>query len=130
MSRSIRLFTFAAPSRFYWLTGKLLPWLWATAALFAIAGLYMGFFVAPTDATQGDAYRIIFIHVPAAWMSMVLYLVMAGWAVFGWAATRGWPRWWPAPWRPPAPCSPFWRSGPGPCGASRPGGPGGCGMPG
>jgi heme exporter protein C len=86
MSRSIRLFTFAAPSRFYWLTGKLLPWLWATAALFAIAGLYMGFFVAPTDATQGDAYRIIFVHVPAAWMSMVLYLVMAGWAVFGWAA--------------------------------------------
>ena len=86
MSRSIRLFTFAAPSRFYWLTGKLLPWLWAAAALFAIAGLYMGFFVAPTDATQGDAYRIIFVHVPAAWMSMVLYLVMAGWAVFGWAA--------------------------------------------
>jgi heme exporter protein C len=86
MSRSIRLFMFAAPSRFYWLTGKLLPWLWATAALFAIAGLYMGFFVAPTDATQGDAYRIIFVHVPAAWMSMVLYLVMAGWAVFGWAA--------------------------------------------
>ena len=86
MSRSIRLFTFAAPSRFYWLTGKLLPWLWATAALSAIAGLYMGFFVAPTDATQGDAYRIIFVHVPAAWMSMLLYLVMAGWAVFGWAA--------------------------------------------
>jgi heme exporter protein C len=86
MSRSIRLFTFAAPSRFYWLTGKLLPWLWATAALFAIAGLYVGFFVAPTDATQGDAYRIIFVHVPAAWMSMLLYLVMAGWAVFGWAA--------------------------------------------
>ena len=55
MSRSIRLFMFAAPSRFYWLTGKLLPWLWATAALFAIAGLYMGFFVAPTDATQGSA---------------------------------------------------------------------------
>ena len=39
MSRSIRLFMFAAPSRFYWLTGKLLPWLWATAALFAIAML-------------------------------------------------------------------------------------------
>ena len=86
MSRSIRLFTFAAPSRFYWLTGKLLPWLWVTAALFAVSGLYMGFFVAPTDATQGNAYRIIFIHVPAAWMSMILYLAMAGWAVFGWAA--------------------------------------------
>ena len=86
MIHSIRFFTFAAPSRFYALTGRLLPWLWATAVLFAVAGLYMGFFVAPTDATQGDAYRIIFVHVPAAWMSMVLYLAMAGWAVFGWAA--------------------------------------------
>jgi heme exporter protein C len=86
MSRSIRLFTFAAPSRFFALSGFLLPWLWLAAIGFALAGLYMGFFVAPTDATQGDAYRIIFIHVPAAWMSMVLYLVMAFWAAFGWAA--------------------------------------------
>ena len=86
MSRSIRLFMFAAPSRFYALSGFLLPWLWLTAIGFAVAGLYIGFFVAPTDATQGDSYRIIFVHVPAAWMSMILYLVMAGWAVFGWAA--------------------------------------------
>jgi heme exporter protein C len=43
----------------------------------------VGFFVAPTDAQQGEAYRIIFIHVPAAWMSMFLYLVMAGWAAVG-----------------------------------------------
>jgi heme exporter protein C len=85
MTRSIRFFTFSAPSRFYALTGSLLPWLWSLAAVFAVAGLYMGFFVAPTDATQGEAYRIIFIHVPAAWMSMVLYLAMAGWAVVGWA---------------------------------------------
>lgn len=81
----MRFFTFASPSRFYRLAGALIPWLWGTAALLALAGLYLGFFVAPTDATQGDAYRIIFIHVPAAWMSMVLYLVMAGWAVVGWA---------------------------------------------
>ena len=53
------------------------------AALLAAAGLYVGFFVAPTDAQQGEAYRIIFIHVPAAWMSMFLYLVMAGWAALG-----------------------------------------------
>jgi heme exporter protein C len=45
----------------------------------------MGFFVAPTDATQGEVYRVIFIHVPAAWMSMLLYLVMAFWAAIGWA---------------------------------------------
>jgi heme exporter protein C len=81
----LRLFTFAAPSRFYALTGAAIPWCWAVAALFALAGLYVGFFVAPTDATQGDAYRIIFIHVPAAWMSMLLYLAMAFWAGIGWA---------------------------------------------
>jgi heme exporter protein C len=84
MNQPIRWFTFAAPSRFYWLVGKLNPWLWAIALLLAIAGLYIGFLVAPTDATQGDAYRIIFIHVPAAWMSMVLYLAMAFWAAMGW----------------------------------------------
>jgi heme exporter protein C len=78
-------FTFAAPSRFYALTGWLVPLCWLAAALLTAAGLYIGFFVAPTDATQGEAYRIIFIHVPAAWMSMLLYLVMAFWAGIGWA---------------------------------------------
>jgi heme exporter protein C len=84
MSRSLRWFTFAAPSRFYWLADVLNPWLWAAAIGLTAAGLYVGFFVAPTDATQGDSYRIIFIHVPAAWMSMLLYLVMAFWAAIGW----------------------------------------------
>lgn len=81
----LRLFTFAAPSRFYALTGWLVPLCWLLFFGFAAAGLYIGFFVAPTDATQGDVYRIIFIHVPAAWMSMLLYLVMAFWAGIGWA---------------------------------------------
>jgi heme exporter protein C len=85
MTQSLRLFTFAAPSRFDALAAALLPWLWALTLLLAGAGLYIGFFVAPTDATQGDAYRIIFIHVPAAWMSMLLYLAMAFWAAIGWA---------------------------------------------
>jgi heme exporter protein C len=80
-----RLFHFAAPSRFYALAGIVTPWLWLLAVGLAAWGLYIGFFVAPTDATQGEAYRIIFIHVPAAWMSMVLYLVMAFWAAIGWA---------------------------------------------
>jgi heme exporter protein C len=84
MNRSIRWFTFAAPSRFYRLAGALNPWLWATAVVLTVAGLYVGFFVAPTDATQGESYRIIFIHVPAAWMSMILYLAMAFWAGVGW----------------------------------------------
>ena len=81
-----RLFTFAAPSRFYGLATAVVPYLYAVAGVLALWALYMGFFVAPTDATQGDSYRIIFIHVPAAWMSMVLYLAMAAWAAFGWAA--------------------------------------------
>ena len=62
-----------------------MPWLYGVALVFAVAGLYVGFFVAPTDATQGESYRIIFVHVPAAWMSMLLYMVMAGWAAVGWA---------------------------------------------
>lgn len=85
MTSGPRFFTFAAPSRFYALAGALTPWLWALTLALAAAGLYIGFFVAPTDATQGDAYRIIFIHVPAAWMSMLLYLAMAFWAAVGWA---------------------------------------------
>ena len=85
MNYSLRLFTFAAPLRFYRLAGTLVPWLYGVAGVFALAGLYMGFFVAPVDATQGNSYRIIFIHVPAAWMSMVIYLAMAAWAAIGWA---------------------------------------------
>ena len=82
---NLRLYSFAAPSRFYALAGWLIPLCWLATLGFAAAGLYIGFFVAPTDATQGEAYRIIFIHVPAAWMSMLLYLVMAFWAGIGWA---------------------------------------------
>ena len=81
---SLRLTTFAAPSRFYVAAGTAVPWLWAVTALFAVAGLYVGFGMAPTDFQQGEAYRIIFIHVPAAWMSMLIYLVMAFWAAMGW----------------------------------------------
>ena len=80
-----RLYTFSAPSRFYALTGTLLPWLWAAAVLLGLAGLYLGFVVAPKDATQGEVYRVIYLHVPAAWVSMVLYLAMAFWAAIGWA---------------------------------------------
>src|SRR5665213_2407099 len=85
MITSFRFFQFAAPARFYRLAGLLVPVFWAAFAVLAVAGLYVGFFRAPTDATQGDAYRIIFIHVPAAWMSMVLYIAMAFWAAIGWA---------------------------------------------
>ena len=82
---SLTLYTFASPPRFYRLAGVLVPVFWAIFAALSAVGLWMGFFVAPTDATQGQVYRIIFIHVPAAWMSMLLYLVMAFWAGIGWA---------------------------------------------
>ncbi len=81
--RGWAIFRFAAPQAFFPLAGKMMPWFAALAAVLAVAGLYVGFFVAPTDAQQGEAYRIIFIHVPAAWMSMFLYVVMAGWAALG-----------------------------------------------
>ena len=76
-------FRFASPQAFYPLAGALAPWFGIAAALLGIAGLYIAFFIAPTDAQQGEAYRIIFIHVPAAWMSMFLYVVMAFWAGLG-----------------------------------------------
>src|SRR3970040_1181003 len=77
------LFRFAAPQAFFPLAGKLIPWFAVLAGVLTLAGLYVAFFVAPTDHQQGEAYRIIFIHVPAAWMSMFLYVVMAGWAGIG-----------------------------------------------
>ncbi|CAJ0694077.1 heme ABC transporter permease CcmC [Ralstonia holmesii] len=69
---------YASPVRFDPLARKLAPWFGVAALLFLVAGLYVGFVVAPTDAQQGEVYRIIFLHVPAAWMSMFIYLVMAG----------------------------------------------------
>jgi len=81
----LRWSTYAAPSRFYALSGKLIPWFWAATLVLSAVGLFIGFGIAPTDFQQGDAYRIIFVHVPAAWMSMVIYAVMAFFAVIGWA---------------------------------------------
>ena len=76
-------FKYSSPVSFYPLAGRLVPWFGAAAALLTVLGLYLGFFVAPTDYKQGEAYRIIFIHVPAAWMSMFIYLVMAFYAGLG-----------------------------------------------
>ena len=85
MSKSERFswFYFSSPRSFYPLAGRMQPWFAALAFLLCAVGLYISFFVAPTDAQQGEAYRIIFIHVPAAWMSMFLYLVMGFWSGVG-----------------------------------------------
>ena len=60
-----------------------MPWFAALAVILCAAGLYVGFFLAPTDHQQGESYRIIFIHVGAAWMSMFIYVVMAFWCGVG-----------------------------------------------
>jgi heme exporter protein C len=83
MSAAVKWFWFASPQTFFPLAGTIARACGVLAALLAVAGLTVGFFVAPTDAQQGEAYRIIFIHVPAAWMSMFLYVVMALWAALG-----------------------------------------------
>src|SRR5215471_6706840 len=81
----MNLYKYASPATFYPLAGKMIPWFAIPAALLFIVGLYLGFVVAPTDFQQGEAYRIIFIHVPAAWMGMFLYVLMAIYAGIGWA---------------------------------------------
>ena len=79
----INWFHYAAPQNFYVLAGWLVPWFAALAVVLTLAGLFIGLGVAPTDHQQGDSYRIIFIHVPTSWMSMVLYVAMAFWAAIG-----------------------------------------------
>jgi heme exporter protein C len=77
------LFRYAAPQTFYPWAGQVARIAAVAAAVLAAVGLWIGLVIAPTDAQQGEAYRIIFVHVPAAWMSMFIYLVMAGWAAVG-----------------------------------------------
>jgi heme exporter protein C len=82
-SSSINWFKYAAPQRFYALTGTLIPYCVAIAVIATIIGLTIGLLIAPSDHQQGESYRIIFIHVPAAWMSMIIYLAVAFWAAIG-----------------------------------------------
>jgi heme exporter protein C len=82
-SPRVGLFWFASPQTFFPLAGKMVPLFSFLAVGLGLVGLYIAFLVAPTDATQGESYRIIFIHVPSAWMSMFLYVVMAFWAAVG-----------------------------------------------
>ncbi|MBL7002934.1 MAG: heme ABC transporter permease [Gammaproteobacteria bacterium] len=67
----------SSPPHFYRMTGKWLPWLTWIFALLTIYGLVAGLYLAPTDYQQGESYRIIYIHVPAAWMSLFIYISMA-----------------------------------------------------
>lgn len=68
---------FSSPRYFYGLAGKLVPWFGWSCLVIVIAGLYSGLVLAPPDYQQGNSYRIMFIHVPSAWMSLFIYIVMA-----------------------------------------------------
>ncbi len=81
--RDMNWFKYSSPQTFYPLAGTMVPWFMGLATVLGLIGLYIAFFAAPTDFQQGEAYRVIFIHVPEAWMSMFLYVVMAFWAGVG-----------------------------------------------
>jgi heme exporter protein C len=67
-----------SPPYFYRFAGRCLPWLYAVALVSGAAGLYGGLVVAPADYQQGESFRIIYVHVPCAWMSLFAYAFMAG----------------------------------------------------
>jgi heme exporter protein C len=79
----INWFRYSSLQALYPMAGLLIPWMAGSALVLGLIGLYIGLGLAPTDFQQGEAYRIIFVHVPAAWMSMFLYVVMACWAAIG-----------------------------------------------
>ena len=66
-----------SPPHFYRIAGRWIPWLGGIFTLLLLSGLYSGLWLAPSDYQQGDSYRIIYVHVPAAWMSLFVYVVMA-----------------------------------------------------
>ena len=69
---------FANPARFLRMSAVVLPWSAAAAGLLILAGLYFALFASPPDYQQGESVRIMYVHVPAAWMALFVYSVMAG----------------------------------------------------
>src|SRR6185312_3677219 len=67
----------ANPTRFMELSAQLLPWISGAAAVIITYGLYLSFFVAPPDSLQGETARIMYVHVPSAWLSMAVYALIA-----------------------------------------------------
>jgi len=78
LSLSARLTALANPKRFLDISAILLPWTAAASVLLLAAGFYMALFATPPDYQQGETVKIMFVHVPAAWMGMFIYAVMAG----------------------------------------------------
>lgn len=74
----------ASPPKFYALASRAWVWLGAAGVALLAVGLYTGVVLAPVDVQQGEVYRAIYVHVPAAWMSMFLYLVACFYAALNW----------------------------------------------
>ena len=72
-----------SPKYFWTISARLIPWIGGLSAVLIAVSLYLGLFVAPPDYQQGESYRIMFIHVPSAWNSMFIYVVMAVSAAIG-----------------------------------------------
>jgi heme exporter protein C len=72
-----------SPQECYSLAGALIPWLVALALVSCTAALYLAFFEVPVDMHDGEAARIVFIHVPASWAAMLMYVTTAGLAGIG-----------------------------------------------
>jgi heme exporter protein C len=68
---------YANPTRFLQIANTVLPWTWVATMLFFSAGLYGAFVTSPPDYQQGETVRIMYVHVPAAWMAMFVYAVIA-----------------------------------------------------
>jgi heme exporter protein CcmC len=71
------MFGYANPTRFMKLSAALLPWIGSATAVLTVAGLYLALFASPPDYQQGETVRIMYVHVPAAWMGMFCYVSMA-----------------------------------------------------
>ena len=70
------MYQFANPTFFMKISGIVLPWLWVLAGVVAAIGLYMGILASPGDYQQGETVRIMYIHVPAAWLAMMGYTMI------------------------------------------------------
>ncbi len=79
----LNFWKYSTPKTVFPIAGKVIPMAFLFAVILCVAGIYVGFFVAPTDFQQGEVYRIIFIHVPSAWMSMFIYIIIVFWSLMG-----------------------------------------------
>lgn len=76
------MWSFANPNKFMRVSGAVLPFVAGAATLLAVYGLYTALYVVPADFKQGDGARIMFVHVPAAAMSIIVYLIMCVCSIF------------------------------------------------